>query len=93
MKPSSNMGLSILALAHSLALLGVAQTPPLAAVKPLLQVVELSGDQYAGLTRACLMVYSDGRYHHEERRQRGFGGSSEFWNPAEVFEGVLAAEA
>lgn len=92
MKPSSNMGLSILALAHSLALLGIAQTPPSPPVQPLFQIVEISGDQYAGLTRSCLMVYSDGRFHHEERRQRAFGRSSEFWDPAEVFEGALAAE-
>lgn len=57
---------------------------------PFLQVEHLIGDQSAGFMRGCLLVYGDGRYHHETRRQQSVDGHQQpFWQPAKVFEGTV----
>ena len=52
----------------ALAAAGIAQQTPTGsagslAALPLVQVEHLVGDQYAGFSQSCLIVYSDGRYH------------------------------
>ncbi len=59
---------------------------------PLAQVKHMVGDQYAGFRQSCLLVYADGRYHRETRRQENAGGRpSGNWRFPEVFEGEIHA--
>jgi TonB family protein len=59
----------------------------------LLQVVRLIGDPYTGFKRSCLLVYNDGRYHREIRRQDlPYGQLSGDWKASHVFESVLTRE-
>ena len=56
----------------------------------LIQLAKLSGDQFGGFRQSCLLVYKDGRYHRESRRQEHSGGRpSGDWEPPDVFENVL----
>ncbi len=57
---------------------------------PLIQVMKLKGDRYAGFTKSCLVVYENGRYRREFHRQENTGGRPQpGWRPIEVFESVL----
>jgi hypothetical protein len=60
--------------------------------QPLLQIQHLLGDQYVGFQRSCLLLYADGHYHRELRRQeaidqRPSGG----WSEVQVFEDSVSA--
>lgn len=58
---------------------------------PLVQVMKLKGDRYAGFAKSCLVVYDNGRYHREFHRQENPGGQPQpRWRPIEVFENVLS---
>ena len=67
--------------------------PGPAAGSPLLQVEHLVGDQYAGFTQSCLLVYSDGKYRRESRRQEHADDRPKGdWQLPEVFEGAIGAD-
>lgn len=56
----------------------------------LLETVRLVGDWQEGFRKDCLLVLSDGQYHHEHRRQVSKDGQAQYdWEPPEVFEGKL----
>lgn len=83
----------------ALALAGIsfAQQTPISSIygtgSPLLHVEQLVGDQYSGFRHSCLLVYADGRYHREIRRQDHTNGrASEDWLSPEVFEGGILAD-
>jgi TonB family protein len=64
----------------------------LGAASPLVQVERLIGDQYAGFKQSCLLVYGDGGYHREARRQEVIDNRPStpgYWKSAEVFEGGI----
>jgi len=59
---------------------------------PLIQIEHLAGDQYAGFTQSCLLVYSDGKYHRETRRQENVDGRARpYWQLPETFESTISA--
>jgi protein TonB len=59
---------------------------------PLVQVVHIVGDQYVGFSESCLLLYADGRYHRETRRQEHADGRpSGDWRLPDVFEGGIRA--
>jgi TonB family protein len=60
------------------------------ATSPLVQVEHLVGDQSEGFVQECLLVYADGRYRHEIRRQESVSGHPKpVWQPAKVFENAV----
>ena len=88
-------GLSAGVAGLTLAVSSIAQQTPTAsagslAASPFVQVEHLVGDQYAGFTQSCLLVYSDGRYHRESRRQEHRDNRPKGdWQLPEVFEGAI----
>lgn len=57
---------------------------------PFVQVKHIVGDQYSGFRQSCLLVYADGRYHRETRRQENADGRPQGdWRLPEVFEGGI----
>jgi TonB family protein len=57
---------------------------------PLLQSVHVAGDTHDGFRKNCLIVYPDGEYHRERRRQVSRDGRAQFdWQVPEVFEAKL----
>lgn len=59
---------------------------------PILQVHHVQGDPYYGFRTACLILFSDGRYHREHRVQSSSSGHARpDWEPPMVFEGELHA--
>ncbi len=64
----------------------------LGAALPFVQVERLIGDQHAGFKQSCLLVYADGRYHREVRRQEVVDNrpsTTGYWKSANVFEGGM----
>jgi TonB family protein len=60
------------------------------ATNPLIQVEQLTGDQIVGFSESCLLLYSNGKYHREIRRQEETNGHpSGIWQSPEVFEGSI----
>lgn len=60
---------------------------------PVVQVVQLVGDQYDGFKQSCLLVYGNARYRREQRRQESSNGRpSGAWKPPEVFEGAVSTD-
>jgi len=58
---------------------------------PLLQIERLSGDQHDGFTQSCLLVYGDGKYHREIRRQVNTQYRPQpDWKSPEVFESAIS---
>jgi TonB family protein len=59
---------------------------------PFVQVDRLFGDQYVGFRQSCLLIYADGRYHREARRQEvtdNRPSTTGYWKSAEVTEGTI----
>src|SRR6266851_2635747 len=57
---------------------------------PLFQVMHLIGERNMGFKKSCLLVYGDGQYHRETRRQEApEGRASGEWLPTQVFEGTI----
>jgi Gram-negative bacterial TonB protein C-terminal len=70
----------------------VAQAAGPTSESPLLQTAHITGDAYEGFRDSCLIVYSDGRYHREWRRQVSQDGRpQDTWESPEVFEAQLGA--
>ena len=59
----------------------------------MLQSLYLTGDWVDGFSRTCLVVYRNGDFHREQRRQYSSGGRAQFeWQAPEVFEGKLTED-
>ncbi len=59
----------------------------------LLQSLHLSGNPADGFEKTCLLVYQNGAFHREDRRQYSSGGRAEVeWKAPEVFEGKLTED-
>ena len=53
----------------------------------LLQTAHIQGDPYGGFRKSCLIVYPDGRFHRELRKQVAESGhAQDKWESPEVFE-------
>jgi hypothetical protein len=53
----------------------------------LLQTAHIRGDPYEGFVKACLIVYPNGRFHRERRKQVSESGhAQDRWESPEVFE-------
>jgi hypothetical protein len=75
MNRALSAGFACLALATgSIAQQGSGSNGGLLTASPLIQIEHLAGDQYVGFTQSCLVVYSDGKYHREIRRQVNIEG-------------------
>jgi TonB family protein len=54
--------------------------------------VRVLGDQYAGFTQSCLLLYADHRYHSELRRQESRDNRPRGrWQAPEIFESLISA--
>ncbi len=74
----------------SIAWTAVAQTASAEPKSWLLQTVQIGGDIREGFRKTCLVVYSNGEYHRERRRQLSRYGRAEFdWEEPQVFEAKL----
>jgi TonB family protein len=61
--------------------------------RPLLQVMQLMGDWRDGLRQSCLLVYADGRYRRETRRQKQKYGRASFeWESPKVYEDRIGTD-
>ena len=59
---------------------------------PLVQIEHLAGDPFVGFTQSCVLMYSDGKYHRETRRQVSIEGHPKpDWLLPEVFENTISA--
>ena len=69
----------------------VAQTASPEPESWLLQSIHVAGDIREGFRKTCLIVYPNGEYHRERRRQFSTDGRAQFeWEAPEVFEARLA---
>lgn len=69
------------------------QSPQQAALSPLFQIAQITGDQYTGFRKSCMILFADGRFHRERLVQEWVGGRGvPKWNAPEVFEGSVSAE-
>jgi TonB family protein len=74
----------------SFAWTATAQTAPPKPESWLLQNIHIVGDIRDGFRKSCLIVYPNGEYHRERRRQVYRDGRAQFeWEPPEVFEAKL----
>jgi hypothetical protein len=59
----------------------------------LLQNLHVTGHTVEGFGKTCLVVYQNGDYHREQRRQYSESGRVQFeWQAPEVFEGKLTGD-
>jgi TonB family protein len=69
----------------------LAQTSSPKPESSLLQSMHVVGDPHDGFRKTCLIVYTNGEYHREWRRQISRRGRAQFdWEPPEVFEAKLS---
>lgn len=68
----------------------LAQTVAPTAESPLIQTAHIVGDPNDGFSVSCVIVYSDGRYHRERRKQISESGhAQDRWESPKVFESHL----
>lgn len=59
----------------------------------LLQSLHLTGSPVEGFKKTCLVVYQNGDFHREQRRQFSESGRAQYeWQAPEVFEGKLTGD-
>jgi TonB family protein len=74
----------------SCACAAIAQTASPKSEPWLLQNIHIVGDIRDGFRKTCLIVYPNGEYHREKRRQVSRDGRAQFeWEAPEVFEAKL----